>query len=573
MKRNKGEQSDYFKNLVSELIDNPHTKKMFSIMRRNYFIRLILIYVLPLLILIAYFLFQYNDLMTKSREQHLLSIAESKSRLLDIYLIERVNNVINAIENPSLKYPIDSLTLNRILTELKKQSDAFTDIGYFDTSSIQVLYSGPLTQLQNTDYSNEHWYITLKSSPKNFIITDIYLGFRKAPHFTIGVKKLTNGSTYIFRISCDPQKIYNYMTSTEKAKDVNILIVNNEKLFQVVPASISEPMKLSPFDIPKDKPMGISEYEINKEKFKFAFSWLNEVDWSVVTVEKKESIQTFFNQQITLVVVSLAIMLILTLTIFYRSKNIVEIEKERILVRLQLEQASKLATVGELASGIAHEIGNPLNIIANEIGLMQNYIDPKFGYNLKIEELEEHFKKINNSIYRIKDINKKLLTFVRQRDESETLVNVNELIDDLISGFFERELNVDNITIKRKFNRDIPNIMTSSNQLRQVIINLLNNAHDAIKTNGEISITTDYDNESVIIIIEDNGCGMTNEQMSKIFLPFYTTKPVGKGTGLGLSVSYSIIKNLGGIIEVNSKLGVGTKFTIKIPQSKDNVND
>ncbi|MCX7737299.1 MAG: ATP-binding protein [Candidatus Kapabacteria bacterium] len=563
-----GEQSEYLKTLVSELIDNPHTKKMFSTMRRNYFIRLILIYVLPLFLLISYFFYQYNDLMSKSRELHLQSIAESKSRLLDIYLIERVNNVVNAIENPELKYPLDSMSIHKIFVNLKKNNDAFTDIGYFDTTSIQKLYSGPLPQLINKDYKNEVWFQNLISSEKKFIITDIYLGFRKAPHFTIGVKKVINGKHYVFRVSLDPQKIYSYMTSTEKAKDVNILIINQSGLIQLAPKHISEPMKASPFQVPQNENLGISHYNLEKNKRKFAFSRLNEVNWAVITIEKEESMQSFFNQQVTLIIASLAIIILLVLIIFFRSKNIVEIEKERILVRLQLEQASKLATVGELASGIAHEIGNPLNIIANEIGLMQDYIDPKFGYNLKIEELEPHFKKINTAIYRIKDINKKLLTFVRQRDESETVVNVNELIDDLISGFFERELNIDNIKITRKFNTDIPSIITSSNQLRQVIINLINNAHDAIKSEGEIIIKTDYDDESIIIEVEDNGCGMTDEQLSKIFLPFYTTKPVGKGTGLGLSVSYSIVKNLGGSIDVKSELGKGTIFTIKLPYKK-----
>lgn len=524
-----------------------------------------LIYVFPLFILIAYFFYQYNDLMTKSRELHLLSIAESKSRLLEIYLIERINNIINSIENPELHYPLDSLSVNKIYLNLKKNSDAFTDFGYFDTTSIQLFYAGPISNLIYKDYKDEFWFKELISLEKKYIITDIYLGFRKTPHFTVGVKKNINGKQYIFRVSLDPQIIYNYMTSTEKAKDVDILIINKDGTFQLAPKSISEPMKLSPFQISKDNSLGISDYLLKDSKRKFAYAWLNEVEWAVITIEKEESIKSFSNQQIGLILASICIILLLVLIIFIRSKNIVEIEKERIIVQLQLEQASKLVSVGELAANITHEIGNPLNIIANEIGLMQDYINPKYGYNLKIEELEPHFKKINNAIYRIKDINKKLLTFVRQKEESLASVNVNELIDDLIGGFFERELYVDNITIKRKFNHEIPIISTSSNQLRQVIINLLNNAHDAIQTNGEIVIYTDYNEDYLIIKIEDNGCGMSKEQTSKIFLPFYTTKPVGKGTGLGLSVSYSIIKNLGGMIDVQSEPGKGTIFTIYLP--------
>ena len=106
----------------------------------------------------------------------------------------------------------------------------------------------------------------------------------------------------------------------------------------------------------------------------------------------------------------------------------------------------------------------------------------------------------------------------------------------------------------------------------KLLINLINNAHDAIKSGGEINIITDLIDNTVVIKIKDNGCGMTEEQLSKIFLPFYTTKPAGKGTGLGLSVSYSIIKNLGGSIEVKSKPNEGTEFTITIPMTKGKNN-
>jgi two-component system NtrC family sensor kinase len=143
--------------------------------------------------------------------------------------------------------------------------------------------------------------------------------------------------------------------------------------------------------------------------------------------------------------------------------------------------------------------------------------------------------------------------------------NINELIEDLVGGFLEREMKVDDIEIIRNFNHNIPTIQTDSNQLRQVIINLLTNAHDAIKPPGKITISTSSDTENIYISVTDTGIGISQEKISKIFLPFYTTKPVGKGTGLGLSVSYSIIKNLGGTINVDSNIGHGTSFTIILP--------
>jgi two-component system NtrC family sensor kinase len=147
--------------------------------------------------------------------------------------------------------------------------------------------------------------------------------------------------------------------------------------------------------------------------------------------------------------------------------------------------------------------------------------------------------------------------------------NINELIENFISGFFEREMKVDNVEIIRKYGAGLPVIKTDINQMKQVIVNLLNNAKDAIEGSGKIIIETAFINDKVLISVTDNGVGIPEDKINKIFLPFFTTKPVGKGTGLGLSVSFSIIKNLGGSISVESELGKGTTFTIELPVSSN----
>ncbi len=240
-------------------------------------------------------------------------------------------------------------------------------------------------------------------------------------------------------------------------------------------------------------------------------------------------------------------------------------EYENDIVKLQLEQASKLATIGELAAGIAHEIGNPLNIIANEVGIMQDYANPRFGVDKKISDLNIHFDKIMKAVFRCKDINKKLLTFVRKHDYEIKLHNVNEIIEDFIYGFFEHEMLLKNMKIIKQYDPKIPLVMVDHNQFRQVIVNLLNNAADAIKPPGTITVRTSSEDKNVYISVIDTGVGISQEHIDKIFLPFFTTKPVGKGTGLGLSVSYSIIKNFGGTINVESILGKRTNFTIILP--------
>jgi two-component system NtrC family sensor kinase len=157
------------------------------------------------------------------------------------------------------------------------------------------------------------------------------------------------------------------------------------------------------------------------------------------------------------------------------------------------------------------------------------------------------------------------MTFVRRDDLKLDYYDVNQIINELLEGFVEHELFVSNITLEKNLQPNLPKVWVDANSLRQVILNLLNNAKDAITGQGKITISTFQDGEFVYISVKDTGCGISQEQMDKIFLPFYTTKPVGKGTGLGLSVSYNIIKSFGGTIRVESIVGKGSKFTIVLP--------
>jgi two-component system NtrC family sensor kinase len=242
-------------------------------------------------------------------------------------------------------------------------------------------------------------------------------------------------------------------------------------------------------------------------------------------------------------------------------------EYDKDIVKAQLQQASKLAAIGELASGIAHEIGNPLNIIANEVGIMKDFANPRFKSDKTISDLKPNFDKIMKSVFRIKDINRKMLSFVRAGETNLKKSDINESIKDLTSGFYEHELSLRNIKLEVSYDQDNIMALIDENQFRQVLINLINNAADAICEHGTIYIKTSKKANGININVSDTGSGIKPEEIDKIFLPFFTTKPTGKGTGLGLSVSYSIIKSFGGDITVESIPGIGTSFCIVLPVS------
>lgn len=529
-------------------------------------LRLSLTYLAPLVVLIIYFQGQYNSLLKESNQLHLRSIAEHQSKVIDLFLRERVVNLLNIIDEPGLVFPPPKSKMQSSLTRLINDSEAFIDIGFFDSSGVQMSYEGPLPILEKIDYSKEKWYEALVSSEARYIITDIYTGFRDKPHFTIGVKRDINGTYGIIRATLDPAKIYDYLLESENASDVYIGIVNSEGKYQLSTPHLGKLLESSAYRPPTDNPIGIDEAIIDSKNIKYAYSWFSNGNWAVI-VRNAQDLQgtTIWSMQNEFTIVSILLIIISFVTIIIRSKKLVNFEREKDIVRTQLVQASKLASVGELASGIAHEINNPLAIISSETGLMSDYIDPEFNTGKKMEDLKPHLRNIDDAVFRCRDITRKLLSFVRQSDFELKRHNVNEIILELLDGFYERELKVENIKFKKMLDENLPEIQTNANQLKQVILNLVNNAVDAIKPPGKITVATRQKDEKIIIEVTDSGKGITEEQMERIFAPFYTTKEVGKGTGLGLSVSLSIIKSLGGDIHCESIPGKGTSFFVELP--------
>jgi two-component system NtrC family sensor kinase len=240
----------------------------------------------------------------------------------------------------------------------------------------------------------------------------------------------------------------------------------------------------------------------------------------------------------------------------------------------EIEHSAKLASIGRLAAGVAHEINNPLSIISERAGLIKDIIEMSEDSGTPSESLSEMsrradfynlIKGIIDAVNRCRTITHRLLGFARRMDVTFDLIDLNETISEVL-GFLEREILFRNIGLIRNFSEDIPKIVTDKGQVQQVILNIVNNAVDAVETGGVIDITTiRKDAGTVSVQISDNGPGVPAEQLKHLFEPFFTTKEKDKGTGLGLSISYGIIKKLGGDILVTSTPGMGTVFTVELP--------
>jgi signal transduction histidine kinase len=223
----------------------------------------------------------------------------------------------------------------------------------------------------------------------------------------------------------------------------------------------------------------------------------------------------------------------------------------------QLLHSEKLAAVGNLSASIAHEFNNPLQSVMTII--------KGIGQYASLEKKEEEFVALAlQECHRMKNLIADLRDFFQPTSDKRTQVNLHAAIDALLL-FSKKDFHTRNITIVKKFDANIPPIMAVADQLKQVLLNLVNNAADACDRGGVITFTTEVIGENIAMHIEDNGTGISSANIAHIFEPFFTTKPEMKGTGLGLSVSYGIVKKHGGRIDVKSEPGKGSKFSVLLP--------
>jgi two-component system NtrC family sensor kinase len=197
--------------------------------------------------------------------------------------------------------------------------------------------------------------------------------------------------------------------------------------------------------------------------------------------------------------------------------------------------------------------------------MMKDLQDPQFGRELTTQELKLRLNTIHSAVYRCRDITQKLSSFVRQSEVKILPHSINEIVDEAADGLLGRKLPLAHIDVVKRYGADLPRVETDRAQIVQVLVNLIRNAVDAMERGGTLTLETHLRDGRVSVSVRDTGCGMTPDQLERLFTPFFTTKPSSKGTGRGLSVSLGIIKNLGGEFFVGSEPGRGSRFRSDLP--------
>jgi signal transduction histidine kinase len=260
----------------------------------------------------------------------------------------------------------------------------------------------------------------------------------------------------------------------------------------------------------------------------------------------------------------LLIMVSILGTATYLVNRIHKADQRRVQALHRVEYANKLASIGRLASGVAHEINNPLAIINQKVGLIKDLFTLRPGYAAD-EKLMRLVDDVLESIVRCSSVTRRLLDFSRHMASRIEPVNIEAILRQIM-GFMDKEIERRRIRVTMEFARDIPEFMGDRGNLQQIFLNLINNAFAAMTDGGQLDILVAYrQGDPIEVTVSDNGHGIPEEDIKRIFEPFFSTRAQNVGTGLGLSITYGLVTEMGGHISVESRVGQGTRFTVTVP--------
>ncbi len=513
---------------------------------------------------------QFSVSYTAKTMENLRTLAENRRNAIDLFLDERISQLNTLAYTHLFEQLGDEAYLNSVFTLMQSRSRSFVDLGIIDRSGLHVAYVGPY-ELKGINYSNESWFQEVLL--RGVYVSDVFTGFRKFPHFIIAIMRRQDNQTWILRATIDTEIFDGMVKAAQLGKRGDAFVVNKEGILQT-PPRFGEGL-LTRWSYPGFSRFAgtrVEEMVVEGERSLYASTWLRNKEWMLVLKEDpREELLPLAHARLLVMGLGVGgVLLIVVGTVFVTRLMIgqlVQSDREKASLDASLMQSTKMAALGKLAAGIAHEVNNPLAVIKEKVGWIRDLLSEEdIRGSENFTEFEDAVRKIDYHVDRAKKVTHRLLGFARRMEPVQEKVDVNKVLDETVD-FLRNEAHYRSITINTDYCKDLPQTTSDSSQLQQVFLNILNNAIDAVGKNGAIFITTQHRarEKELVVIIQDNGPGIPNEVLTRIFDPFFTTKEVGSGTGLGLSISYTIMEKLGGRIMVASEIGQGTAFTIYLP--------
>ena len=536
-------------------------------MWRNTVLVVAAVSLIPLAAMTAVNYYQFQRTFKDEISHPLQRLTSVSKKSLESFLEERIAVLRYVVKTETFEDLTDREHLAGIFSKMRTSFGGFVDLGVIDEDGLQRSYAGPY-DLAGKQYSDQDWFGEVAS--RGVYVSDVLLGHRKLPHFVIAVREeLSPYSFYVFRATIDTEAFNKRILSVGLKQVTDLFIINDKGVLQTPSRLFGNVLEKAPIVLPpytEDAEL-VENFDIYGSTYLLGYAGIKGSPFIFVVLARSEDLMkgwlTIRTEFIGFLALSMMLILILIMNITSNwVKRLKETDLRRAALLHNTEHTNKMASIGRLAAGVAHEINNPLAIINEKAGLMKDLIgvDPEMRNR---DKMIRQADSILNSVKRCSEITHRLLGFAKHMDLRTEPIALDALIREVL-GFLEKEASFRNIRVKLEVAENMPTIESDRGRLQQLFLNLINNAFDAMGETGVLDIVIRRRDENHMeVSIADDGIGISKEHLEHVFEPFYTTKK--QGTGLGLSISYGIVEKLGGAISVESEPGRGTKFTIILP--------
>ena len=519
--------------------------------------------------------FMFSRLLEEKSGELQRTVVSSHARKIDLFLAERMR----ALELVARSHQRDDLAtapaLQGALEMLNETyGTSFIDLGVIGEGGQHLGYSGPY-DLSEKNYRETDWFSYVMA--QGSFVSDVFLGFRRVPHVIMAVKRMEGGRPWILRATINSDRLDALVRTGRIGESGDAFIVDMDGRYQT-PPRLGRVLDQSPGGPPARHP-GVRHIRLvlEGEPAVQVTTWLNGGRWMLVVRQDEREITAPAREALLpgLVLLAAAIILIVAATVLstvHLTGQIARSNQRRDELSRDLLRSARLASLGELASGLAHEINNPLAIIGAEqtnIGdlLGDLRLPPEFA-----DPLMESVDRCKRQVERCGRITAKILQFGRGSESSPEPTDIGSRLAEVVE-LLSRSARLRSIRLGLDLEEGLPDLHLDPTELQQVMVNLINNAMQAIGENGSVEVAALRNGNEALILVKDSGDGIAPENLEQIFQPFFSTKPEGQGTGLGLSVCYGLVQNWGGQIEAESEEGRGTVMTIRLPIPKEAPGD